>query len=84
MNSITKTIIINSDLNPLDLPKQLVNASSKFSSTILLEKDERKVDLKSMLGVLSIILEKGQTVTLFIDGDDSEMAMTELEEILTK
>jgi phosphotransferase system HPr (HPr) family protein len=42
----------------------LVNTASLFSEDIFLSKDHQTVDAKSLLGVLSLALERGQCVSL--------------------
>lgn len=60
----------------------LVKVASKFSSTIQLEKNERKANLKSILGVMSLGLGKGQSFSISIEGEDEEEALQELEQFL--
>ena len=51
-------------------------------STIWIEVDNRRVNAKSLLGVLSLGLTKGTTVTLMADGPDEESAIEALAEQL--
>ena len=60
----------------------LVKVASKFSSTIEIEKNERKVNLKSILGVMSLGLGKGQSFSIYIEGEDEEEVLQELDQFL--
>lgn len=46
-----------------------------YKSSIWVEKDDRKVSAKSLLGVLSLGIAKGMTVTLLADGQDEDTAL---------
>jgi len=43
--------------------------------TIYIEKDDRKINAKSLLGVLSLGIAKGMTIKLIADGQDEDMAL---------
>ena len=55
-----------------------IQKANSFRSSIWIEKDERRVNAKSLLGVLSMGIAKGMTVTLVADGADEETALNEL------
>ncbi len=59
-----------------------VQKASLFKSSILVEKGERKANGKSMLGLLSLVIEKGEKIYLTIDGFDEDRALKELEDFL--
>ncbi|PSL40876.1 phosphocarrier protein [Planomicrobium soli] len=61
----------------------LVGALSKFSSDITLEYKEKKVNLKSILGVMSLGIPSGATVTVAANGTDEEEAMARAQEVMT-
>ncbi len=63
---------------------EFVKAASSFSSDIKLEKANRKVEAKSILGVMSLAVAKGDEITLYADGSDEEKAIAALETILVK
>ena len=52
-----------------------IQKANEFKSSIWVEKDERKVNAKSLLGVLSMGIVKGTTITLIADGADEEEAL---------
>ena len=59
-----------------------IQKANCYKSTILVEKDDRKVNAKSLLGVLSLGIAKGMTVTLIADGQDEDMALSGLAELI--
>ena len=59
-----------------------IQKANCYKSTILVEKDDRKVNAKSLLGVLSLGIAKGMTVTLIADGQDEENALAGLAALI--
>ncbi len=55
-----------------------VNVASKFSSQVEVEKDGRRVDGKSILGVVSLLGVRGSEIDVTIKGDDADQAIEEL------
>ena len=47
-----------------------IQRANSFKSSIWVEKDERRVNAKSLLGVLSLGIVKGTKITLIADGTD--------------
>lgn len=60
----------------------LVGSVSKFQSDITLEYKGKKVNLKSILGVMSLGVTSGSTVTIAADGADEQEAMARIDEVL--
>ena len=60
-----------------------IQKANEFKSTILVEKDERRVNAKSLLGILSLGIVKDSVVTLTADGPDAEEAVTALITLVT-
>lgn len=52
-----------------------IQKANTYKSSIWVEKDDRKVNAKSLLGVLSLGIAKGMTITLTADGQDEEIAV---------
>ena len=52
-----------------------IQKANCYKSTIMVEKDGRKVNAKSLLGVLSLGIAKGMTITLIAEGYDEEAAI---------
>ena len=61
---------------------QLVAVATPFKSDLSLEFNDRKVNLKSILGVMSLGVSAGRTFTVTADGEDEEEAMKKLNEQL--
>ncbi len=59
-----------------------VQTAGKFESDVWLEKDERKVNAKSIMGLMSLAISCGTVVTIITDGEDEEQAMKELVELV--
>ena len=62
----------------------LVQWANQFGSSIYFEMDEKKVNAKSIMGMMSLVLASGQTVVIDASGDDEEKAVAELSDFLTK
>ena len=55
-----------------------IQKANEFKSSIWIERDERKVNAKSLLGVLSMGIVKGGEITLIADGEDEADAIEAL------
>lgn len=58
-----------------------IQKANEFKSSIWVEKDERRVNAKSLLGVLSLGVVKGTTINLIADGVDEKEAVDALVEL---
>ena len=52
-----------------------IQKANTFKSSVWIEKDERRVNAKSLLGVLSLGIAKGMVVTVIADGADENEAV---------
>ncbi|GMR01059.1 MAG: HPr family phosphocarrier protein [Gammaproteobacteria bacterium] len=81
--SISKNIEI---INKLGLharaAAQLVQLASSFTSHIEIEKDNRRINGKSIMGVMMLAAGKGSEITLYINGDDEKESMKKIEELI--
>ena len=59
-----------------------IQKANEFRCAIWVEKDERRVNAKSLLGVLSLGIVKGTMITLIADGADEEEAIATLSELI--
>lgn len=59
-----------------------IQKANTYKSSIWVEKDDRKVNAKSLLGVLSLGIAKGMTITLIADGQDEESALAGLAALI--
>lgn len=55
-----------------------IQKASAFRSSIWVENGDRKVNAKSLLGVLSLGISKGDIITVMADGDDEVAAVDSL------
>jgi len=60
----------------------LVNTASKFGADISLTYGDKKVNLKSIMGVMSLGVQQGAEITITADGDDAEAAIAALTETI--
>jgi len=59
-----------------------VQLANKFDSWVFLEKDGEKVDGKSIIAILSLGVQTGSVVRLFVEGIDAAEAFSELKKFL--
>ncbi|ABN53934.1 MAG TPA: HPr family phosphocarrier protein [Hungateiclostridium thermocellum] len=64
------------------LAAMFIQKASNYKSTVWIEKGERKANAKSLLGVLSLGIEKGSKIVLTAEGEDEVEALNELENYL--
>ena len=62
----------------------LVQAASKFNSDINLEYNGKSVNLKSIMGVMSLGVGQGADVTITADGDDAKEAIEAIADTMKK
>ena len=61
-----------------------VQKANEFNCSIWLESGSRRMNAKSLLGIMSLGIVTGTTVTLSADGYDAETAVTALETLLQR
>ena len=59
-----------------------IQKANEYRSTLMVEKEERKVNAKSLLGVLSLGITKGSTITISAEGPDEQEAVNALCELI--
>lgn len=79
--SITIGISNGLEARPIAL---LVQVASQYASTIYLESEHKRVNAKSIMGMMSLGLDAGESVTVSVDGADEEEAMKGIEAYLSK
>ena len=60
-----------------------IQKANEFKSSIWIEKNERRVNAKSLLGVLSLGIVKGSAINIIADGADEKEAVDTLVELIT-
>lgn len=86
---VTKEVVYLSELeneNSLDSGRVvalLIQKASTYVSDVRLEVDGRRANAKSLLGVMSLALDRGSNVTISASGADEDEALEDLAEYLT-
>lgn len=81
---ITRTVNVKFSKNLSASPVALlVQKASKFDSLIYIESGERKVNAKSIMGMMSITLDDGDELLIKCDGADEAGAIDTVEKFLT-
>jgi phosphocarrier protein len=62
----------------------LVQAAGRFDSNIQLEYNEKRVNLKSIMGVMALGIGQGADIKIIVDGTDEKVALQGIDETLTK
>lgn len=62
----------------------LVQLANQFQSQVYIEMDTKKVNAKSIMGMMSLVLTRGTEVTIDAQGEDEEKAVVAIEDFLTK
>ncbi len=61
----------------------LVQVASQHESSIYIEAEGKKVNAKSIMGMMSLALGTGETVKVIADGDDEKAAINDIEDYLS-
>lgn len=82
-NMYIKKIAVNNQVGLHARPATFfIQKANEFKSSIWIEKEERKVNAKSLLGVLSLGIVKGTEIDIGAEGADEEEAVNALEELI--
>lgn len=81
MKSVEVTVV-----NPVGLHVRpatfFIKKANSYRSSIWVEKDDRRVNAKSLLGVLSLGVASGTSITLIAEGDDEDAALDGLCDLI--
>ncbi|MCR4807392.1 MAG: HPr family phosphocarrier protein [Lachnospiraceae bacterium] len=61
----------------------LVQVASRYESSIYIETGDKKVNAKSIMGMMTLILSAGDTINVSADGKDEDAALEGIEEYLS-
>ena len=61
---------------------KFVKLATSFDSKIDIQKDSRRVNAKSIMGVMMLAASKGSTITIHADGRDAEKSLDALEQLI--
>ena len=80
---VTQEVTINNEVGLHARPATFfIQKANEYKCSIWVEKEERRVNAKSLLGVLSLGIVKGTTVNIIADGSDEEEAIATLVELV--
>ena len=60
-----------------------VQVASQYESSVYVEVDGKKVNAKSIMGMMSLGLDNGETLTVVADGSDESAAVAHIERFLS-
>ena len=79
----SKVVLINNQIGLRARPATFfIQKANEFKSSIMVEREERRVNAKSLLGVLSLGIVKGTEITIYADGADEAAALDALCELV--
>ena len=82
---LTREVTINNQVGLHARPATFfIQKANEFRSSIWIEVDDRKINAKSLLGVLSMGITKGTRISIIAEGPDEEEAVKALTEMLVK
>lgn len=61
-----------------------VQEANRYKSEVYLQKEEKKVNAKSIMGIMSLAIARGTTVTLIADGKDENEALDGLAALILR
>ena len=79
----TQEITVNNEVGLHARPATFfIQKANEFKSSVWVERDERRVNAKSLLGVLSLGIVGGTTIRIMADGSDEEQAVDGLVKLV--
>ena len=82
---IKKTIVVGLETGLEARPvAMLVQVASQYESSIYVERDYKRVNAKSIMGMMTFALGAGEEIVIYADGRDEEEAVKNIEEYLKK
>ena len=80
---ISKEVTINNQVGLHARPATFfIQKANEFKSSIWIEKEDRKMNAKSLLGVLSLGIVKGTEISIGAEGPDEEAAVLALQQLI--
>ncbi len=75
--------IANADGLRASKAAMFVQVAGGFSSQIFVEKGNKKINAKSIMGVLSLGVKQGEKIYIFANGKDEQDAVAAIEKLVT-
>ncbi len=80
---LSKVVVIKNQVGLHARPATFfIQKANEFKSSIWIEKEDRRVNAKSLLGVLSLGIVKGTEINIVADGVDENEAIAKLSELI--
>ena len=80
-----KPVTIQNNMDMEDRPiAHLVQEASQYSSKVYIELDEKKINAKSIMGMMTLGLATGEELTITADGNDESQAISDIENYLSE
>lgn len=79
MNEKTVTVVKSFDARQVAF---FVQAASKFVSRVIVSVDNKTVNAKSIMGIISLGISQGQQIKITAEGEDAEKAVEEITALL--
>ena len=81
----TRDVVVGSKMDAIYQPEAvLIQKANEYKSNIWVEVGTKKANAKSLLGVLSLGMASGTSVKISAEGEDEQVAVECLEEILVR
>ena len=71
--------VVQKHKNPI---AEIVQVACQFNSEITFENNNRRINAKSIMGIMAFNPTKGMNVNIITDGDDEEEALLAMEKFL--
>ncbi len=82
---MTKSVVVKSTVGlHASLAAKVVQAASKYNVDINLIYNDKTIDVKSILGLMSLAIPSGENVVIEASGDQAEEAINDIASILSK
>lgn len=79
----SKNIVVNNKIGLHARPAALfVQTAGKFLSNIMVQKGNRKINAKSIMGIMALGVSQGDEITIIADGEDEKEAIESLVDLL--
>jgi len=80
---ITKTAVIKNSVGLHARPAALfVRTCSKYKSEIFVEKEGKKVNAKSIMGIMALGVYPGEEIKIIVDGIDEDVAIKDIMDLI--
>ena len=81
---IKKPVTIKKNMAMEDRPvAHLVQEASQYASQVYIEMEDKKINAKSIMGMMSLSLQEGEDITVVAEGKDEKEAVAVVEGFLT-